>query len=68
MLSPWGWRIALLRASLTLATHALAGVQGANTPATAVVALVNVAVLSYLARPHVRRVFSGVPLGAPTTA
>jgi hypothetical protein len=71
-LQPWAWRLALLGGALKLATHAAAATRGAMTPAGAVGAVANGAVLAYLFTPHVRRALSRVPDSdvpddAPTT-
>src|SRR4051812_13554258 len=64
MLRPWGWRIALLRATVKLTTHLVAMGRGALTPSHAFGVLVNMAVLTYLSRPNVRQALSDTPISA----
>jgi len=67
-LQPWGWRLALLRATLKLVSHLMAAVQGAITPSGILGVLVNGAVLVYLSRPRVRLALAGAPVASLMTA
>jgi hypothetical protein len=63
-LQSWGWRIALFRSTVKLATHLVAGARGALTLNHVVGVLANIAVLAYLSRPHVRLALSEAPINA----
>ena len=59
MLQPWGWRLAVIGTVLKLATHLVAAIRGAITPAGVAGAVINGAVLVYLSTPHVQRALWG---------
>jgi uncharacterized membrane protein (DUF2068 family) len=61
-LQPWGWQLALLRATLKLVGHLAAVIQGAITPSGIVGVLVNGSILLYLSSPPVRQALSGAPV------
>jgi hypothetical protein len=66
-LQPWGRQIALIRATLKLASHLAAPIQGVMTPAHVAGTLVDITVLFYLCRPHVRHTLSGAAIDVRTT-
>jgi hypothetical protein len=67
-LNPLGWRLALVRNSLKLATCPVVMIRDGFTASRVAGVLLDGAILFYLSRPHVRHAFSGVQLDASGTA